>query len=288
MSYLKKPAWLKVNLPSHSAYFQVAGLLKRQGLNTICQSARCPNIGECWEKRTATFLILGNICTRNCGFCAVEKGQPEPLNENEPAAVLEAVKEMRLRYVVITSVTRDDLADGGAGLFARTIRLIKENLPHTRVEVLIPDFQGEEKHLLQVLEAGPDVLNHNLETTLNLYPLINRPTANYHRSLLLLKRASQNGAFTKSGLMVGLGESREDLYRTFLDLRESNCQLLTIGQYLQPTARQVPAVRYYTPEEFEELRQLGLKLGFKEIISGPLVRSSYSAEKIFTTIRSAH
>jgi len=288
LSYLKKPAWLKVNLPSHSAYFQVAGLLKRQGLNTICQSARCPNIGECWEKRTATFLILGNICTRNCGFCAVEKGQPEPLNENEPAAVLEAVKEMRLRYVVITSVTRDDLADGGAGLFARTIRLIKENLPHTRVEVLIPDFQGEEKHLLQVLEAGPDVLNHNLETTLNLYPLINRPTANYHRSLLLLKRASQNGAFTKSGLMVGLGESREDLYRTFLDLRESNCQLLTIGQYLQPTARQVPAVRYYTPEEFEELRQLGLKLGFKEIISGPLVRSSYSAEKIFTTIRSAH
>ena len=288
MSYLKKPAWLKVKLPSHSAYFQVAGLLKRQGLNTICQSARCPNIGECWEKRTATFLILGNICTRNCGFCAVEKGQPEPLNENEPAAVLEAVKDMQLRYVVITSVTRDDLADGGAGLFARTIRLIKENLPHTRVEVLIPDFRGEEKPLLQVLEAGPDVLNHNLETTLNLYPLINRPTANYHRSLLLLKRASQNGVLTKTGLMVGLGESREDLYRTFLDLRESNCQLLTIGQYLQPTARQVPTVRYYTPEEFEELRQLGLSLGFKEIISGPLVRSSYSAEKIFATVRSAH
>ncbi|HAR36569.1 MAG TPA: lipoyl synthase [Acidobacteria bacterium] len=286
MNYLKKPSWLKVKLPSHSAYFQVAEILKSRGLHTICQSARCPNIGECWERRTATFLILGNICTRNCGFCAVTKGQPLPLDEGEPEAVLQAVKEMNLRYAVITSVTRDDLPDGGASHFARTIELIKKQLPETRVEVLIPDFQGEERWLARVLEARPDVLNHNLETTLSLYPRINRPEAAYSRSLQVLKIAARLGAVTKSGLMVGLGESRQDLEGALKDLREAGCQLLTMGQYLQPGPGQVPVVRYYSPEEFSAWREFALKLGFREVVAGPLVRSSYLAENLYEASRS--
>ncbi|MBC7362112.1 MAG: lipoyl synthase [Candidatus Aminicenantes bacterium] len=286
MNHQKKPAWLKVKLPSHSNYFQVAELLKRQGLYTICQSARCPNIGECWERRTATFLILGNICTRNCGFCAVNKGKPLPLDEQEPERVLQAVREMQLRYVVITSVTRDDLPDGGAHIFARTTRLIKEHFPETRVEILIPDFKGEEEPLRQVLEAGPDVLNHNLETTVNIYPKINRPPANYYRSLGVIKTAKNYGAVTKSGLMVGLGETYDDLKQALTDLRENGCDLLTIGQYLQPTPRQAPVVRYYTPEEFAELRELALELGFKEAVAGPLVRSSYFADRLYDSTRS--
>lgn len=286
MNYLKKPAWLKVKLPSHTNYFQVAEILKRQGLHTICQSARCPNIGECWERRTATFLILGNICTRNCRFCAVEKGKPRPLDEQEPEAVLQAVKEMQLRYVVITSVTRDDLPDGGAHVFARTTQLIKAHFPETKVEVLVPDFKGEEAPLRQVLKAGPDVLNHNLETTVNIYSKINRPTANYYRSLAVIKKAKSYGALTKSGLMVGLGESYDDLKQALTDLRKNDCDLLTIGQYLQPTAAHAPVVRYYTPEEFTELRQLALELGFKEAVAGPLVRSSYFADHLYDSARS--
>jgi lipoic acid synthetase len=281
LDHLKKPAWLKVKLPSHSNYFQVAEILKRQGLHTICQSARCPNIGECWERKTATFLILGNICTRNCGFCAVDKGKPLPVNEAEPEAVLQAVKEMQLRYVVITSVTRDDLPDGGARIFARTTRLIKEHFPETKVEVLIPDFKGEEEPLKSVLEAGPDVLNHNLETTLNIYPKINRPTGNYFRSLSVIKKAKSYGAVTKSGLMVGLGETFDDLKQALTDLRENSCDLLTIGQYLQPTAEHASVDRYYTPEEFAELRSLAIRLGFKEAVAGPLVRSSYFADYLY-------
>jgi lipoic acid synthetase len=286
LNYLKKPAWLKVKLPSHTNYFQVAEILKRQGLHTICQSARCPNIGECWERRTATFLILGNICTRNCRFCAVEKGKPRPLDEQEPEAVLQAVKEMQLRYVVITSVTRDDLPDGGAHVFARTTQLIKAHFPETKVEVLVPDFKGEEAPLRQVLKAGPDVLNHNLETTVNIYSKINRPTANYYRSLAVIKKAKSYGALTKSGLMVGLGESYDDLKQALTDLRKNDCDLLTIGQYLQPTAAHAPVVRYYTPEEFTELRQLALELGFKEAVAGPLVRSSYFADHLYDSARS--
>jgi lipoic acid synthetase len=286
LNYLKKPDWLKVKLPSHSNYFQVHQLLKKEGLHTICESAHCPNIGECWERKTATFLILGDVCTRNCAFCAVKKGKPLPVNEEEPEAVFRAVKEMQLRYVVITSVTRDDLLDGGAGIFAQTIKLIKKNIPDVRVEVLIPDFQGKEEPLLQVLKAGPDVLNHNLETTVNIYPKINRPEANYYRSLNLLQRASQFGAITKSGLMVGLGEKDEDLKLALRDLRESGCKLLTIGQYLQPSPRHAPVVRYYTPEEFIKWRQFSLELGFKEVVAGPLVRSSYFADQLFNSIRS--
>jgi len=286
LDHLKKPDWLKVKLPSSQACFEVSQLLKKQGLNTICQSARCPNLGQCWEKKTATFLILGNICTRNCGFCAVRKGQPLPVNEHEPEALLQAVKEMALRYVVVTSVTRDDLPDGGASLFARVIYLIKENFPDTKVEVLIPDFKGEEEPLRQVLEAGPDVLNHNLETTLNIYPLINRPAANYYRSLRVLSRAKAYGAVTKSGLMLGLGESSDDLKQALTDLRESGCDLLTMGQYLQPSRRQVPITRFYTPEEFSGWQEFALSLGFKQVVAGPLVRSSYQAKSLYESLRS--
>lgn len=286
MDHLKKPDWLKVRLPSGEIFFKVSELLRSRGLHTICQSARCPNIGECWERRTATFLILGNICTRNCGFCAVTKGQPLPPDDREPETVLETIREMGLRYAVITSVTRDDLADGGADHFVRTIRLIRDNCPETRVEVLIPDFHGDESALRRVLEAGPDVLNHNLETTLSLYPRINRPVQNYYRSLKLLKSAADSGVVTKSGLMVGLGESRDDLKRALKDLREAGCLLLTIGQYLQPGPEQVPVARYYTPEEFSAWKGYALDLGFRQVVAGPLVRSSYFAENLYQSSRS--
>jgi len=286
LDHFRKPDWLKARLPSQSTYFQVAGLLKKGRLHTICESGRCPNIGECWARKTATFLILGNICTRNCAFCAVDKGRPKPLDQTEPDQVLAAVETMGLRYVVITSVTRDDLPDGGAEVFYRTIKLIKDNYPQIKVEVLIPDFKGEEGPLLKVLAARPEVISHNLETTANLYPEINRPVNNYYRSLGLLKLAHEHGALTKSGLMVGLGESLTDLKQAFLDLRQNGCELLTIGQYLQPTRQHAPVRRYCSPQEFEELRQLALELGFKEVASGPLVRSSYFADKLYEAGRS--
>jgi len=286
LDHFRKPDWLKARLPSQSTYFQVAGLLKKGRLHTICESGRCPNIGECWARKTATFLILGNICTRNCAFCAVDKGRPKPLDQTEPEQVLAAVEAMGLRYVVITSVTRDDLPDGGAEVFYRTIKLIKDNYPQIKVEVLVPDFKGEEGPLLKVLAARPEVISHNLETTANLYPEINRPVNNYYRSLGLLKLAHEHGALTKSGLMVGLGESLTDLKQAFLDLRQNGCELLTIGQYLQPTRQHAPVRRYYSPQEFEELRQLALELGFKEVASGPLVRSSYFADKLYEAGRS--
>jgi len=286
LDHFRKPDWLKARLPSQSTYFQVAGLLKKGRLHTICESGRCPNIGECWARKTATFLILGNICTRNCAFCAVDKGRPKPLDQTEPDQVLAAVETMGLRYVVITSVTRDDLPDGGAEVFYRTIKLIKDNYPQIKVEVLIPDFKGEEGPLLKVLAARPEVISHNLETTANLYPEINRPVNNYYRSLGLLKLAHEHGALTKSGLMVGLGESLTDLKQAFLDLRQNGCELLTIGQYLQPTRQHTPVRRYCSPQEFEELRQLALELGFKEVASGPLVRSSYFADKLYEAGRS--
>jgi len=286
LDHFRKPDWLKARLPSQSTYFQVAGLLKKGRLHTICESGRCPNIGECWARKTATFLILGNVCTRNCAFCAVDKGQPQPLDQTEPEQVLAAVEAMGLRYVVITSVTRDDLPDGGAEVFYRTIKLIKDNYPQIKVEVLIPDFKGEEGPLLKVLAARPEVISHNLETTANLYPEINRPVNNYYRSLGLLKLAHEHGALTKSGLMVGLGESLTALKQAFLDLRQNGCELLTIGQYLQPTRQHTPVRRYCSPQEFEELRQLALELGFKEVASGPLVRSSYFADKLYEAGRS--
>ncbi len=274
-----------MRLPSHGEYFRVAGVVRAGGLHTICESARCPNIGECWERRTATFLILGDVCTRNCGFCAVAKGTPLPPDPGEPARVAEAAVRLGLRYAVITSVTRDDLADGGAAHFAAVIRAVREARPGTRVEALIPDFGGDEAALGAVLDASPDVLNHNLETTESLYPAIRRPRGNYGRSLGVLAAAKARGARTKSGLMIGLGESEPDILRTFADLRRAGCDLLTVGQYLQPTAAHPPVVRYYTPEEFEALAAEARRAGFREVVAGPLVRSSYEAGRLFDAVR---
>jgi len=274
-----------VRLPSHGEYFRVAGVVRAGGLHTICESARCPNIGECWEKRTATFLVLGDVCTRNCGFCAVAKGTPLPPDPGEPARVAEAAVRLGLRYAVITSVTRDDLADGGAAHFAAVIRAVREARPGTRVEALIPDFGGDGAALGAVLDASPDVLNHNLETTESLYPAIRRPRANYGRSLGVLAAAKARGARTKSGLMIGLGESESDILRTFADLRRAGCDLLTVGQYLQPTAAHPPVARYYTPEEFEALAEEARRAGVREVVAGPLVRSSYEAGRLFDAVR---
>jgi lipoic acid synthetase len=274
-----------VRLPSHGEYFRVAEIVRSGGLHTICESARCPNIGECWERRTATFLILGDTCTRNCGFCAVAKGAPLPPDPGEPDRVAGAAARLGLRYAVVTSVTRDDLPDGGAAHFAAVIRAIRTARPDTRVEALIPDFGGDEAALGAVLEASPDVLNHNLETTESLYPAIRRPRENYRRSLGVLANAKKRGARTKSGLMIGLGENEADILKTFADLRRAGCDLLTVGQYLQPTAAHPAVAKYYTPEEFEAFAGEARRAGFREVLSGPLVRSSYEAERLFDAVR---
>jgi lipoic acid synthetase len=279
-----KPPWLKVRFPTHGNFFHVADLLKKNGLHTICQSARCPNISECWSARTATFLILGDICTRNCGFCAVKKGAPLRPSVDEPGVVAGAVADLELDYVVITSVTRDDLSDGGASFFAATVKAVKRSKPQTRVEVLIPDFRGNEEALATVIESEPDVVNHNLETTQACYPLIDRPSRNYRRSLGVLKKAKEMGALTKSGLMVGLGESGSEIGRTLLDLRTTGCEFLTVGQYLRPAQNNVSVRKYYSPQEFEELKSQALGLGFKDVEAGPLVRSSYQARRMFHSV----
>jgi len=280
----KKPSWLKVKLPTHDNFFYVSHLLKDKNLNTICQSAKCPNIAECWSHKTATFLILGDTCTRGCSFCAVKKGSPAPLSSQEPKKTAEAIVAMGLRYAVITSVTRDDLPDGGAEHFAQTLEAVRKKAPEVRLEVLIPDFQGNDAALQRVLAANPDIINHNIEVPENIYPLINRPLINYRRSLQVLKRSKELGASTKSGLMIGLGEQREDILRTLSDLRGVSCDLLTIGQYLQPTKQNAPVQRYYTPEEFKDLLELALTFGFKAVVSGPLVRSSYRAHALFESL----
>lgn len=259
----------------------MAGILKRNRLHTICQSARCPNVGECWEKKTATFLLLGDTCTRNCGFCAVRKGDPLPPERDDPHHIAEAVVALDLDYAVITSVTRDDLGDGGASFFAQTIREIRAKRPGTRIEVLVPDFGGNPKALETVLEAAPDILNHNLETVEALYPRINRPRENYHRSLGLLSSAQAKGALTKSGLMLGLGETEEDILSTCDDLARAGCALLTIGQYLQPTPGNAPVEKYYSPAEFARIRSKALDFGFLDVVAGPLVRSSYEAGRLY-------
>jgi len=281
----KKPHWLKVKFPSHENFFYVSNTLKKGKLNTICRSAKCPNVAECWSRKTAAFLILGEICTRGCAFCAVENGFPSPPFPDEPEHVAEAVSLLGLRYAVITSVTRDDLSDGGASLFAATIRAIKERTPEVKVEALIPDFKGDENALEQVFRTQPDILNHNLETTKRLYTQINRPRKNYNRSLDVLKKAKEMAAVTKSGLMVGLGEKKEEIIRSFSDLREVFCDLLTIGQYLQPSKTHAPVLKYYSPLEFEHLKRIALDFGFRDVESGPLVRSSYKAHKMYNSIK---
>jgi len=260
-------------------------MLDRLHLNTICQNAGCPNLGECWAARTATFLILGHICTRNCGFCKVTSGRPVPPDPKEPEQVAEAVRELGLKHAVITSVSRDDLPDGGAGQFAATIRAVKRHCPGCTVEVLIPDFGGRKEDLAVVLAEAPDVLAHNLETVARLHARI-RPGYNYRRSLELLRRAKEMApqVFTKSSLMVGLGESEEDLVGAFADLRQVDCDFLTIGQYLPPTRQHVPVSEYVTPEKFALYKERALAAGFRFVASGPLVRSSYKAGEALQTM----
>lgn len=281
----KKPLWLKVKLPTHENYFYVSQLLKKHDLHTICQSAKCPNISECWAHKTATFLILGDTCTRACAFCAVKKGDPSPLPKGEAERVSEAISDMDLHYVVITSVTRDDLPDGGASQFASTLKAVRQQNPGIRVEVLIPDFNGDAEALKTVIAAAPDVVNHNIEAPENIYPLINRPIQNYRRSLKILEKAKELGATTKSGLMIGLGEKKQDIFQTFADLKAVSCDLLTIGQYLQSSRLNAPTRKYYTPEEFVELKKIALKCGFSEVESGPLVRSSYGAHGMYKQLK---
>jgi lipoic acid synthetase len=268
--------WLKVKLPHGDNYVELKQLVREKRLHTVCESASCPNIGECWNQKTATFMILGDVCTRSCGFCDVKTGRPLGLDREEPARVAEAVNALGLKHAVITSVNRDELPDGGAAIWAATIRQVKSLNPGCTVEALIPDLEGHEAALLTVLQAKPDILAHNTETVPRLYRTV-RPQAKYARSLELLQRAKKQGFVTKSGLMVGLGEEWEELRQVMRDLCAVHCDILTIGQYLQPSRQHLPVLRIYTPEEFQRLRQEGLAYGFRHVEAGPLVRSSYHA-----------
>ncbi len=283
---LRKPAWLKKTLPKGAEYEKVRALLGRGKLHSVCQEAKCPNIWECFSQETATFLILGDRCTRNCRFCAIAHGPSGPPDPGEPARVGEAARKMGLSYVVVTSVTRDDLPDGGAGLFAETIKEIRKKIANALVEVLIPDFQGNTGALQTVLDAGPNVLNHNLETVPRLYPTA-RPEAVYYRSLDLLRNAYAYAPDipSKSGLMLGLGESPEEVERTLRDLQDVGCNILTLGQYLQPSKRHLPVERFIPPEEFDRWRETVLELGFSQVASGPFVRSSYHAKELYQAVR---
>lgn len=272
------PSWFKVNIQRDAHYQEMRRLVNAQGLHTICEEARCPNIWECWNNRTATFLLLGDVCTRRCHYCSVETGKPGAVDTEEPSRVAEAVQFLQLRHAVLTSVNRDDLKDGGASIFVETIQHIRRNIPSCKVEVLIPDFQGSESALRQVMHAAPDILNHNVETVPRLFPTV-RAQGKYPRSLELLDRAKRLGGKTKSGLMVGMGETFEEVLGVLKDLRAAQCDIVSIGQYLQPTKEHREVDRYYTPQEFEELKRVGLDLGFQHIESGPLVRSSYHAEQ---------
>ena len=278
---IRKPEWLKVKLPSGKNYVDLKKLVLKNTLNTVCEDARCPNIAECWERKTATFMILGDVCTRSCGFCSVKTGKPEPLDWDEPDRVANAVLKLDLNHAVITSVNRDELENGGAEIYALTIKKIKEKNPHCKIEVLIPDFCGNWDALQIVLNAKPNILNHNIETVPRLYKLV-RPQAKYERTLELLKISKVQNLTTKSGFMVGLGEEDDEVYNIMNDLRKVACDILTIGQYLQPTKNHLPVTRYITPETFKEYNKIGLEMGFKHVESGALVRSSYHADKHFT------
>ena len=283
---LRKPSWLKRRLPSGPIYGTVCQALEAQGLHTVCQEAKCPNQWECFSRQTATFLILGSQCTRNCGFCAVGHGPQGPPDPEEPQRVARMARDMGLSYVVVTSVTRDDLPDGGAGLFAATIQALRDAIPDVRVEVLIPDFQGHPASIDAVVAADPDVLNHNLETVPRLYRRV-RPEADYRRSLAVLQRVRDRAPFmmTKSGLMLGLGENQAEVLRTLEDLRKVDCRMVTLGQYLQPSSDHLPVQRYVPPEEFDHWRDAALEMGFQQAASGPLVRSSYQARELFRAAR---
>ena len=273
----RRPEWLKARIPAGENYARLADIMRTNKLHTVCEEARCPNMGECWNAGTATFMILGDICTRSCGFCAVKTGRPDyGLDWDEPRRVAEAVALMGIHHAVITSVNRDERKDGGAPIFAETIRLIRERVPSCRVEVLIPDFKGSEEALVSVLNARPDILNHNLETVPRLYRTV-RPQANYRQSLEVLERSKKRGFVTKTGMMLGIGERTEEVLESMRDIRTTNCDILTLGQYLQPTKDHLPIDRYVHPDEFKMLKAAGLAMGFAHVESGPLVRSSYHA-----------
>jgi lipoyl synthase len=274
------PDWLRVKMPGGPRYIELKHLMQDHQLHTVCEEAHCPNIGECWERGTATFMILGDICTRRCHYCAVTTGRPTGIDLQEPGRLAETVRMMGLRYCVITSVNRDDLPDGGAFIFAACIKKVRAEAPGCKVEVLIPDFAGAWPALQKVIDARPDVLNHNIESTQRIFPRV-RPRGNYRLSLDLLGRVKEmgSGMVTKSGIIVGMGETREEVLETMQDLRGVGCDLLTIGQYLRPSANHLPIDRFYTPAEFAEMRQIGEEMGFKHVASGPLVRSSYHADE---------
>ncbi len=277
----RRPPWLKVRMPGGPTYRRLQALMRRKRLHTVCEEARCPNIGECWEAGTATFLILGDTCTRRCSFCAITTGRPDGVDPAEPRRIAESVAAMDLRFAVVTSVARDDLPDGGAGLFARTIHEIRRAAPGCGVEVLIPDFKGDPRALRTVVEAAPDVINHNVETVARLQRVV-RPQAAYGRSLELIRRVkawANGGMFAKSGIMLGLGETLEEVYETLEDLAAAGCDLLTVGQYLAPSPDHPPVVTYWPPEVFEAVGERARDMGFLHVESGPLVRSSYHAER---------
>ena len=274
----RKPNWLRAKLPSGQGYGAVRKMVDDHQLHTVCQSAQCPNMGECWSRGTATVMILGNICTRSCNFCAIQTGRPTELDLGEPARVAEAVAKMGLKHCVITSVTRDELADGGSSVWAATVRAIRNRNPGTAIEVLTPDFRGKLDQLDTVLESEPDIFNHNVETVERLQKPV-RVQARYQRSLCVLKHAAEQGFVTKSGIMLGLGETETEIARTLRDMRSHSVRIVTLGQYLQPSQGHLPVDRWVTPEEFDRWKQFGLEIGFDFVESGPLVRSSYHADE---------
>lgn len=274
----KRPDWLKVRLPTGHNYKEVYELMRKSKLNTVCEEAKCPNLAECWNRKTATFMILGDTCTRSCGFCNVKLGLPNELDLDEPRRVAESVEALGLKHVVITSVNRDELKDGGAIIFSESVRLIREKMPDTTIEILIPDFKGEVDSFKIIMQNPPDILNHNLETVNRLYHAV-RPQAKYERSLEVISWFKENGLRTKSGIMVGIGENKEEVFELIEDLYKAGCDIMTIGQYLQPTKNHLPVNRYVTLEEFKEYKDYGLKIGLKAVESSPLVRSSYHADK---------
>lgn len=284
---LKKPDWLKTQLPGGEAYFALKNKLEKNAMHTICQNARCPNIHECWNSNQATFLIMGNVCTRDCRFCAVAYGRPDPLDATEGHRLLQMVQLMDLGYAVITSVTRDDLADKGSSHFAAVIRTLKQERPQLEIEVLVPDFDGSSQCLDRVLDAGPDVLAHNVETVPSLYAGVNRQATAFEQSLQILEHSKKRGWITKTGLMVGLGETAAEIEALFKKVRDRGVDILTIGQYLQPDVRSIPVSRYYSPGEFSALKESALSHGFIGVESGPFVRSSYHAEQLYHTVTHA-
>ncbi|HSQ36056.1 MAG TPA: lipoyl synthase [Candidatus Binatia bacterium] len=280
----KKPDWLKSRLPGGDAYFTLKNSLEKKGLHTICQNARCPNIHECWNANQATFLVMGNICSRDCGFCAVSSGKPLDLNETEGQKVLQMSRIMDLEYAVITSVTRDDIPDKGSSHMAGVIQTLKQGRPRMKIEVLVPDFDGCSRFLDLVLDAGPDVLAHNVETVPSLYPAVNRRSVAFEHSLHVLEHGKKRGWITKTGVMVGLGETLVEIEALFSMLRDRGVDILTLGQYLQPSVRSLPVRRYYPPEEFAALKKSALRHGFLGVESGPFVRSSYHAEQLYKAV----